>query len=134
MRLALVVIALTVALGAAACTSKEPVDLGASCGSFSGNEACAKGNKLAACSGGKWQESMSCPGPKGCYLHKGGHGSTTPLCDDGLARAGDLCADARDVLCSEDKKSRLACKNGRWAVQASCAKGCSYNPQGITCD
>jgi hypothetical protein len=117
-----------------ACTPTEPVELGATCSSVSVKEACAKGGKLATCSGGKWQESMSCLGPKGCYLHKGGHGSTTPLCDEGLARPGNPCADARDVLCSEDKKARLACKGGRWQVQAACAKGCSYNPNGITCE
>lgn len=125
---------LAMSLFLAGCTSKEPVDLGAACNSFSATQACAKGNKLAACSGGKWQESMSCPGPKGCYLHAGGHGSKTPLCDDGLARAGNACADARDVYCSEDRRSRLGCKDGRWYVQTSCPKGCSYDPKGITCE
>jgi hypothetical protein len=125
MRLALALVLLV------ACDPKEPVALGTSC-STTGKQACAVG-KLAQCTGGKWQESMTCPGPKGCYLFKGGHGSTSPLCDDGLARAGNPCGDARDVYCAEDRRSKLACKNGRWQIAETCAQGCSYDPNGISC-
>ena len=130
MRFALVIIATSLV----ACTPTDPVDLGATCNAARGSQGCAKGNKLAACSGGTWQESMSCPGPKGCYRQKAGHGGSVPLCDEGLARAGNACSDARDVYCSDDRKSRLGCKDGRWYVQTTCTKGCSYNPSGITCD
>lgn len=123
-----------VAFVAVACAPSEPVDIGASCSVASVTQACAKGNKLATCNGGKWQESMSCPGTKGCYLHAAGHGSKTPLCDESLAREGNACSDARDVVCSEDRRSRLGCKGGRWSIQASCPKGCVHVPTGIACD
>jgi hypothetical protein len=114
------------------CTPKEPVEIGASCSSVEKIEACAKG-KLALCIGGKWQETMVCPGPQGCYRKRGGHGSTTALCDEAVAHAGSVCAGARQQLCSEDGRSQLVCEGGRWRVQAECAGGCSWDSNGVAC-
>jgi hypothetical protein len=116
----------------AGCTPKEPVEIGASCSVAEKIEACATG-KLALCSGGKWQETMVCPGAQGCYRKSGGHGSTTAICDDAVARVGNVCATARAQLCSVDRRSQLVCEGGRWRVQAACDDGCSWGSDGIVC-
>ncbi len=114
------------------CTPKEPVELGAPCSAAEKVEACAVG-KLALCKGGKWQETMACPGSEGCYRKNIGHGSTAAICDDAVARAGNVCSIARQQICSENRRSQLICEGGRWRAQATCPEGCSWGAKGIEC-
>ena len=116
-----------------ACTPKEPVEIGASCGGADKIEACAVG-KLALCSGGKWQESMSCPGPNACTRKAGGHGGSAPICDDARGRAGNVCNKGGDDICSEEGHARLRCTGGRWQSQGTCPKRCGWNQSGIVCE
>ena len=115
-----------------ACAPTEPVELGAACSS-NGQEACAVG-KLAQCSGGKWQETLTCTGPAACQRKTMGHGSTVPICDEGLGRVGNVCSSAMHLACSEDRRSQLVCSSGRWTVQKSCPKGCSYPKNQVVCE
>jgi hypothetical protein len=123
-------VAIVVSFLLAGCTPKEPVEIGAPCSVADKVEACAVG-KLAVCSGGKWQETMTCPG--GCSRKTIGHGSTAAICDDAVARAGKLCNTWHQRICSEDRHTQLVCEGGRWHGEASCAEGCSWGSKGIEC-
>lgn len=127
-----VVLALLLSMIACACNPQEPVQLGASC-SRNGQEACAVG-KLALCSGGKWQEELTCTGPAACQRKTMGHGSSVPICDEGLAREGNACTAVMQLACSEDRRWQMVCSSGRWRAQKRCANGCSYPKNQVVCE
>jgi len=115
----------------AACTPKEPVEIGASCSVGDKIEACGTG-KLAVCVRGKWEQSLICP--DGCVRKTIGHGSTAPICETAVAREDMVCTLDMSHICSEDGHAQLVCKGGRWKTQKPCATPCTFPKTGIVCD
>ncbi|HVY45900.1 MAG TPA: hypothetical protein VHB21_08480, partial [Minicystis sp.] len=79
---------------------------------------------------------VHCGGPRGCEA-----GAASLWCDQSDANENDLCVAPRmkkfgDGACSLDKKSMLACVNGRFVERARCRGplGCGHVGQHVSCD
>ena len=113
-----------VAMVAVGCKKKPAV--GVDC---EANTATCSGTGAALyCKGGKFAE-MPCHGPAGCK--EAGEKIT---CDNNLASVGDACDHDGDPACSTDKKTRLKCTAGKFALDGACRgpKGCSWQSKGDT--
>lgn len=96
---------------------------------------------MLECKSNRWVRSASCLGAGGCAV-----AGKKVKCDNSVAMLGEPCSHAKDYACSADHKVELLCKDGKFAVSATCRgpKGCavvegatgSGDPQGrrITCD
>lgn len=99
-----------------------------------GLKACnAVGTQLLECKDGKMATSLNCRGSSGCQSAGG-----KLDCDLSVAAADDPCPDAmKDKnACSADRLSILVCKDGKFKVDESCAKGklCRSKGGGIRCE
>ena len=117
---------------AVACRREAPVVEGGSCrieenGSLVG---CVDPSTAAHCRDHRLSR-FPCRGPAGCT--KGSDRSAS--CDTSIGREGDPCAAETSghprAICSEDKRVKLACRDGRLVTSATCGgpKGC--DPSGL---
>jgi hypothetical protein len=84
------------------------------------------------CKEQKWVLDEVCSGPLGCVLSQG---EKKLSCDASVARDGDKCS--RDnVACGADKKSKLVCRGGKYALVSNCRGdlGCRRIGDTIDCD
>jgi hypothetical protein len=81
-------------------------------------------------SGGRFETSNSCRGPKGCYI-----ANDLVYCDQSLAREGDPCRPVDNHSCSEDAGSELKCSaERRWTHQRDCPRsGCRIANNEVYC-
>jgi hypothetical protein len=98
---------------------------GDSCSAF-GDRACSvTGEELLRCDGAHMVVARACRGERGCYREAPG---TTPMCDPGLAVAGDPCEATAGGRCGSDGKSLLECSpsSHTYVFQKPCLgpKGC----------
>ena len=103
--------------------------VGANC-SVDGKVQCQDKATAFVCHSKKW-EVMACRGPKGCT----GAGASTE-CDQTVAKVTDVCNNASDYTCSDDKKQSLHCKNDKWELDEPCGgpKGCTQSSHTVDCD
>ncbi len=127
MRIALVLVVVSLTVAAAAC--KKPPTPGATC-STKGEVQCLDKTTGALCVGGKW-ESVTCEGPTGC-MSVAGSGS----CTHHNYAVGEGCLKEGKPECSGDRKSMLKCENAHWKLVNTCAGslGCVSNAAGTKCD
>ncbi len=113
------------ALGAEGCKPKA----GGSC-KIETSEVCNDDKSALACHDGKWEE-MSCKGPAGCA--KSGN---EYVCDQSVAKEGEVCNLSNNFVCTADKKAMLECQKNKWVTSQTCLgeRGCSINEKKITCD
>jgi hypothetical protein len=118
--------ALGLALALGGCGKKQP---GEPC--KPGDVACADKATGLFCQGAKYVV-MTCSGPLGCAPG----GSNQVECDNSLAKEGDGCNQPDDVACASDRRSALQCKNGKFALAATCKgpKNCQLKDNKIFCD
>ncbi|MBN2197328.1 MAG: hypothetical protein JW751_31285 [Polyangiaceae bacterium] len=95
-----------------ACKASKPT-AGGDC-EPEGDNACENPTTHLACRGGKWQ-AFSCKGPKGCTVS-----NNVVECDATIATVDTACDDKGNGACSEDKKSYLECKDGKWKLSSGC--------------
>ncbi len=95
-------------------------------------EICAGDKQALACHEGKWEE-IACKGPGGCNSNRG---AAERVCDQSVVDETDACSLAKDVVCSQDKKGMLECKDRHWTFLQSClgARGCTTEPKRVVCD
>jgi hypothetical protein len=115
-------------LGAAGCTA-TPTPIcdesvgksGGSCWFSNGNGvACETAtNAVLACTSGKWAQSKSCGGKRGCTVTAAVGGVSDLSCDDSVAAVGETC-DSEAIACSKDGTQLLVCKSGTFAVKTAC--------------
>lgn len=81
------------------------------------------------CLNGKWKTVSRCRGPKGCQ-------AKFPLvdCDTSIAMAGDVCGKQGNAACSQDEKSILECKDGKFVVTEKCDGKCKAQGLFVKCD
>jgi hypothetical protein len=120
--------------GKVKCDLGEP-ELGASCDPATARTTCGMDRKshIRCNADHRWAVERICRGPSGCQRLAV---NESQVCDITLAEVGDPCRvdEASRIVCSVDKKSKLGCKNGKWAVEEACAKPCAYEDGTITCD
>lgn len=94
-----------------------------------GQSFCDK-DKAILCRGGQYVEA-TCGGPLGCKKVE-----SELLCDQSEAAAGATCVSEDDHSCTKDRSAMLACRDGRFAVLATCKGKKACNPLGkiATCD
>ncbi len=93
---------------------------------------CAPDHKsMLECKRNHWVKTSSCLGASGCAL-----AGKTVKCDNSVATLGESCTHANDYSCSTDGKFELVCRDGKFAVSATCrgVKGCTVAERQITCD
>ncbi|MBL0196463.1 MAG: hypothetical protein IPQ09_19995 [Myxococcales bacterium] len=74
---------------------------------------------ILRCVSGRFVRYLGCHGKLGCT------GAVDPPCDDTVAAVGDPCAQSGFVVCSEDGRAELICKNGRFTESRACPRsGC----------
>jgi hypothetical protein len=107
-------------------------NVGDPCGS-PGSYVCAMdgGPMLLICHDRKLIAANSCRGPKGCRLLP----DNKNHCDDSMARSGDACDTPDEVSCSEDAKTELVCRRGKYVVKAVCTRkgGCEVKEGQLYC-
>ena len=97
-----------------------------------GQAACEDSSTVLACDGEVFAEAK-CRGAAGCAKN-----GAKVTCDQSTAQEGDACvaqdADAR--ACSVDKRSALACVNGKFAIVEACdgPNGCTPKGAKPACD
>lgn len=92
-------------------------------------QACASGGKQAvACKDGKFVLLQKCPGAAGCKEQGGGLVSCDP---NGAFAAGDACHFI-SMVCTEDGKSLLECKDGKFNAGKECPG--EGRCKGVECD
>jgi hypothetical protein len=121
---ALVSFVAVLALVAPACKPKA----GGSC--RPSQSMCEDGTKALYCKGGSFA-TATCGGPLGCKKV-----DNDLLCDQSESSPGSACLGEDDRACTKDKKQVLACRNGSFAVVATCKgkKGCSPLGKMASCD
>ena len=90
------------------------------------SDACTVDKKeMVECTDGKFKMKRMCRGPKTC-----GVAGDTINCDLSVQLVGDPCGIPGNAVCSVDKKQRLTCKDGAYAIDRYCrgSKGCSTEP------
>jgi len=93
---------------------------------------CAEDKRSSlSCKDNAWGASEACNGPQGCT--KGPSGA---LCDSSIARETDKCTHPGSQACSQDKRSRMTCTAGRFALAENCRgpEGCKSAGRRVTCD
>jgi hypothetical protein len=93
-----------------------------------GNLVCADDKKGSLiCKGGEWQPNEVCGGPKGCVVSAG-----QVECD----KETDKCAREGQSVCSQDRRTRLACKGGKFGVAEQCKgpNSCRIVNNKVDCD
>jgi len=102
---------------------------GAAC-KLEAKEVCTDKAAGLVCLAGKW-EPVTCRGAKGCFQN-----GNDAECDQSVASDKETCSAAGDHACTEDKKSVLACKQGKWSTAAACRgpKGCVREGGKADCD
>jgi len=77
------------------------------------------------------QPSVTCRGPKGCWVDRG-----KVYGDQSMARIGDKCGPVDSQSCSEDVKQELKCPPPlTWQKQRDCKKaGCKTKNGEVVCD
>jgi len=110
-------------------------DVGEPCwqGSWStgGRSACSRDRKHALiCEKNHFAVMATCKGPTGCANQ-----SPMVQCDSRIADEGDPCLEGA-VACSTSGATLLACREHRFAVDATCRgpKACHESTTGIRCD
>lgn len=114
--------------GMARCDRGDPAP-GESCTSDARLQFCASDKKaFVTCKDGKFVVRQKCPGPNGCRNMSAGVISCDP---NGAFAVGDDCFFLQNV-CTQDGKTLLGCKDGKFALDKECPgpKRCS----GIQCD
>jgi hypothetical protein len=108
-----------------ACKAKE----GGKC-KIENQEQCVDKASALLCQGGMWKVAQ-CRGPKGCATL-----GTETDCDQTAARVGEVCDAPNHIVCSDDKKNSLFCKDGEWQLDEVCSgpKGCSVSAGRTECD
>lgn len=83
------------------------------------------------CKGNTWAASEVCGGPQGCQSVA--HGAT---CDSSIAHEGDKCTHQGSQACSQDKRSRMVCNGGKFALAEHCRGegGCKSTGRRVLCD
>jgi hypothetical protein len=121
-----------VALGAAC--QLTPPKPGDAC-SGEGELACFDPQTALECLGGV-RVGLHCGGPSGCHID-----GRMIWCDQSLASDNDLCLAPHltqfgDGACAPDRRSMLACTNGRFQAVSSCRgpQGCKHAAGNIACD
>jgi hypothetical protein len=98
------------------------------------NVTCSEDKKASlVCKDKKWTLEMVCGGPLGCAL------STNDKkleCDATIAKEAEKCADENTASCSSDKKARLICRGGKYALSGQCRGdlGCRFIGGKVDCD
>jgi hypothetical protein len=86
--------------------------------------ACTAEHKDALlCHGRHFEMSRSCRGSLGCDFEDG-----SLICDESIAREGDLCSKDSLIACSDDGKSELTCIAGVFGRPRACSGGCKVLP------
>lgn len=120
--------------GKVKCDTGQP-DLGSPCDPAKDRATCGMDRKshIHCTSEHRWAVERICRGPSGCQKLAV---NESQVCDLTLAEVGDACRveEASRIVCSVDKKAKLGCKAGKWAVEETCAKPCAYDDGTITCD
>ncbi len=95
-----------------------------------GKTGCRVGNKeRLSCKSSKY-ELEDCKGADGCTLELGGFAT----CDPGAPKLGEACkVDERIQRCSEDAKSFIQCRAGKWTLAQACPGegGCQEKGGGL---
>jgi len=118
----------TESVGMARCDRGDP-DPGDSCTSDARLQFCASDKKaFVTCKEGKFVVRQKCPGPNGCRSQSAGVVSCDPY---GAFAAGDDCFFIQSV-CTNDNKSLLACKDGKFALDKECPG--PNRCRGVECD
>lgn len=115
------------ALGVAGSGCKSKV--GDSC--TAGQAACQDAQSELVCEDGKFV-AAACKGPAGCKVD-----GSTMRCDVSANTAADTCAKASEghASCGSDKKSKVVCTGGKYAVGACRGPdGCKEEGSTVTCD
>jgi hypothetical protein len=87
----------------------------------------AAGDTVLLCKKGKFVMGPRCLGANKCNVNryaKDGRRHFESMCDQSIAAVGDECSTEGTMACSSDKKSRLHCDHGKFAVEKTCKKGC----------
>jgi hypothetical protein len=97
----------------------------------SGDVSCLDDRTGLFCRSGKLA-TMTCLGPAGCQKV----GKDEVACDNPVARVGDGCNQKDDVACTEDRKSAVVCREGRFMVSQACKgpRGCTAKGDNVHCD
>ncbi len=85
-----------------------------------GNVSCSDDKaQLLVCKDGKFETYRFCRGPQHCHFREG-----VPTCDETLSRSEDPCGITGQVVCSDDLKEELVCRDGQFSHSRSCRKPC----------
>jgi hypothetical protein len=94
--------------------------------------ACSPNQKRAVvCKAGKFERYLECRGKGGCSVL-----GRTVACDTSVAVKGDPCKSQGAVACSEDQKSMLTCRDGKFDIYRYCRGqyGCFMKGEAPSCD
>jgi len=81
----------------------------------------------------RWAVERICRGPSGCQKLA----IDDPLtCDITFAEVGDACRieEQSRTTCSVDKKATLGCSDGKWKIESTCTKPCTWDDATVLCD
>jgi len=96
-----------------------------------GNASCTPDSKdLLLCKSGKMTVAAHCRG-----MHKCRQLGKQIQCDESIGQLGDICDSSEyegKMACSEDKKTRLICKSGKFVKERDCK--CSVMIDKINCN
>jgi len=93
-----------------------------------GNASCTPdGKDLLLCKSGKMTVAAHCRG-----MHKCRQLGKKIDCDESIGLLGDICDEDGKLACSEDKKTRLACKGGKFVKDRDCK--CSVMIDKVNCN
>lgn len=83
------------------------------------------------CKGNEWVQSESCGGPQGCT-----RGVMGASCDSSIAKETDKCTHPGSQACSADKKARMTCTAGHFALAEHCRgpEACKSTGRRVVCD
>jgi hypothetical protein len=101
------------------------------CGNREGHLVVCSDDKkeLLACADGKWKVESHCHGMTGCLI------TAFIDCDDSVSSVGDPCRTQWDLACSEDRRTELACLDGKWTATAQCrGKNACMSGGLVSCD
>lgn len=96
-----------------------------------GRATCLDPHTELECQAGKFVAG-ACRGPRGCLVSSG-----VQTCDISANVPGDPCStdDEGVAQCASDKKSRLVCKGGRYALERCRGpQGCTESGEKVDCD
>jgi len=72
---------------------------------------------------GKFDEPIPCRGPLGCHVD---------VCDQSIARLGDVCWMGNDDACTEDGREMLRCSGRTWSTVIACKGPSGCRPRGAS--